>query len=303
MTRPDPESRHIALVVDDNPESLGMVASALEENGMTVLVARDGASAIDLTRRVQPDVILMDAVMPRMDGFETCRRLKAPPDPTPAPIIFMTGLTEPEYILRGLESGGVDYIKKPVVVEELIARLTIHVMNSKLIQSARNALDTSGRSVLAFDRAGHLIWGSPNAIALAGAQGDLIGPEGTAHSTLRAWLTTLPNMPISQITPLQFQTLVLHFVGTTSSGELLIKLQSGSGESNEAALARSFELTDREAEVLFWLTRGKTNRDIGQILSLSARTVNKHLEQVFQKMGVDNRTSAAVLADRVLNSE
>jgi DNA-binding NarL/FixJ family response regulator len=303
MTRPDPESRHIALVVDDNPESLGMVASALEENGMTVLVARDGASAIDLTRRVQPDVILMDAVMPRMNGFETCRRLKAPPDPTPAPILFMTGLTEPEYILRGLESGGVDYIKKPVVVEELIARLTIHVMNSNLIQSARNALDTSGRSVLAFDRAGHLIWGSPNAIALAGAQGDLIGAEGTAHSTLRAWLTTLPNMPISQITPLQFQTLVLHFVGTTSSGELLIKLQSGSGESNEAALARSFELTDREAEVLFWLTRGKTNRDIGQILSLSARTVNKHLEQVFQKMGVDNRTSAAVLADRVLNSE
>ncbi|MBO6895661.1 MAG: helix-turn-helix transcriptional regulator, partial [Roseibium sp.] len=70
----------------------------------------------------------------------------------------------------------------------------------------------------------------------------------------------------------------------------------------ENVLAVAFELTPREAEVLYWLTLGKTNRDISAILGLSARTVNKHLEQIFQKMGIDNRTSAAVMADRVLNS-
>lgn len=72
--------------------------------------------------------------------------------------------------------------------------------------------------------------------------------------------------------------------------------------SREAILCDQFSLTEREAEVLFWLTQGKTNADIGLILGLSKRTINKHLEQVFQKMGVDNRTAAAVMADRVLSA-
>ena len=81
----------IALVVDDTPETLGMVSAALEDSGITVLVATDGTSAIELTRRVTPDVILMDAMMPGMNGFETCRILKFGPEPVMTPIIFMTG--------------------------------------------------------------------------------------------------------------------------------------------------------------------------------------------------------------------
>lgn len=134
----------IALVVVDDPGSLAVVVSALEDSGMTVLVARDGARALDLTRRVRPDVILLDAMMPTLDGFETCRRLKAQPDPTPAPIIFMTGLSQPENIPGGLTSGAVDDLAKPLVVEALIARTTIHIMNTKLIQSARAALISPG---------------------------------------------------------------------------------------------------------------------------------------------------------------
>lgn len=114
MASSDFETRSIALVVDDNPESLGMVSAALETHGMTVLVARDGRSAINLTHRVQPDVILMDAIMPEMDGFETCRALKFGPNPVLAPIIFMTGLSDQEHIVKGLRAGGVDYITKPV---------------------------------------------------------------------------------------------------------------------------------------------------------------------------------------------
>ena len=84
--------------------------------------------------------------------------------------------------------------------------------------------------------------------------------------------------------------------------DILVNVLERRTESNKDLLSQAFELTAREAEVLFWLTLGKTNRDISAILGLSARTVNKHLEQVFQKIGVDNRTSAAVLADSVLNS-
>jgi DNA-binding CsgD family transcriptional regulator len=84
---------------------------------------------------------------------------------------------------------------------------------------------------------------------------------------------------------------------------ILIKLIRRNTDSKKGILAKAFNLTLREAEVLYWLTLGKTNRDISAILGLSARTVNKHLEQIFQKMRIDNRTSAAVMADRALHAQ
>lgn len=290
--------KSIALVVDDNPDSIGMVSSALEQNNMTVLIARDGRSAIDLTRRVEPDVILMDAVMPEMDGFDACRALKLGANPILAPIIFMTGLTEQEHILKGLAAGGVDYVTKPIVVEELIARLGIHVVNSQLLRSARAALDSSDRAVLAFDRAGNLSWGSERALEHISTP---IGQPISAQMT--QWLLTCQSQPISSTQPITQGNVSFQYVGETGVSEIVVKVLKRRTESNEDLLSAAFDLTAREAEVLFWLTLGKTNRDISAILGLSARTVNKHLEQVFQKMGVDNRTSAAVLADRLLNSE
>ncbi|MEL7211957.1 MAG: DNA-binding response regulator [Pseudomonadota bacterium] len=287
----------IALVVDDTPDTLGMVSAALEDSGMTVLVATDGEAAIELTRRVEPDVILMDAVMPGMDGFETCRALKLGADPVTTPIIFMTGLTEKEHLLEGLASGGVDYITKPVVIEELIARLSTHIVNSRLLQSARDALDSSGRTVLACDLNGKVLWGSQKAIDfLNSADAATLGPSWTK------WIADCANRPVSSVQPFETDKLTFQYIGMTASPEILIKPMRRVSQSKEHVLAEAFDLTPREAEVLYWLTLGKTNRDISAILVLSARTVNKHLEQIFQKMGIDNRTSAAVMADRVLNA-
>lgn len=288
--------KSIALVVDDNPESLGMVASALEAQGMTVLVARDGRAAINLTRRVQPDVILMDAVMPDLDGFETCRLLKSGPNPTLAPIIFMTGLKEQENVVKGLKAGGVDYITKPVEIDEMLARLTTHVVNSKLLKSARQAIDAFDRAVLAFDGTGTFLWGSEMGMTVVNDGSlDLLDP------TFRAWLLFCAGQPVSACDPFTGSAADIHYIGVSIAQEILVKAVSQRGMSNEETLQKAFNLTQRESEVLYWLTLGKTNRDISTILSLSARTVNKHLEQVFQKMGVDNRTSAAVMADRKIN--
>ncbi|OSQ50849.1 DNA-binding response regulator [Marivita geojedonensis] len=286
----------IALVVDDTPDTLGMVSSALEDSGITVLVATNGPSAIELTRKVEPDVILMDAVMPGMSGFETCRELKFGSEPVTTPIVFMTGLTEKEHLLEGLASGGVDYITKPVIVEELLARLSTHIVNSRLLQSARDALDTSGRSVLACDRNGKVLWGSQNALAV------LRESDAVFDSSWTAWVANCANRPVSSVQPFETRELTFQFVGMTAAAEILIKPMRSMTDSKDSVLASAFHLTPREAEVLYWLTLGKTNRDISIILGLSARTVNKHLEQVFQKMGIDNRTSAAVKADRVLNA-
>ncbi|MEP3639037.1 MAG: DNA-binding response regulator [Paracoccaceae bacterium] len=287
----------IALVVDDTPDTLGMVSTALEQSGITVLVATDGSSAIELTRRVEPDVILMDAVMPGMDGFETCRMLKRGPDPITTPIIFMTGLTEKEHLLEGLASGGVDYITKPVIVEELIARLSTHIINSRMLQSARDALDTSGRTVLACDYEGTVLWGSQKAVKFLQTTGAAVfGPSW------KTWVASCVNRPVSSVQPFEADDLTFQFIGMTGTREILVKPMRLLSGRKENVLADAFDLTPRESEVLFWLTLGKTNRDISVILGSSARTVNKHLEQVFQKMGVDNRTSAAVMADRVLNA-
>lgn len=294
MKRSNPSAQNLALVVDDQPETLSMVSAALEENGMSVIVARDGQTAIDLVERVQPDVILMDALMPQMDGFETCMRLKAAPLSIAAPIIFMTGLTEADDVVRGLKAGGVDYVTKPVVVDELIARLGIHIANSKLLQSARDALDRSGRSILAFTMDGELSWGSDHAL-------ETFEMNAVDNAALQQWLTTCRRKPLSQLTPLAMNEFELTYVGQSASRELLVKFNRRRTITNEQFLIAQWSLTLREAEVLYWLTLGKTNRDISTILDLSPRTVNKHLEQIFQKMGVDNRTSAAVAADRVLH--
>lgn len=301
MPYADREDRNIALVVDDSPETLGMVTTALEENGISVVVARSGAGALDLAKRILPDVVLMDAVMPQMDGFETCRLLKSDDRLAYAPVIFMTGLTESEHIIKGLLSGGVDYLTKPVVVDELVARIMTHILNARAIQSARQALDASGRSVVAVNPQGAVLWGSPRALRIVGpldADG-MIAAE--VPESFTGWIERCLSLPASQTAPFAFDQSKVSFIGKSPSNEILLNVCSGNRQSPYKLLAASFKLTPREAEVLFWLSMGKTNRDIAQILSLSSRTINKHLEQIFQKMGVDNRTSAAVSADRAIN--
>src|ERR1700747_3585394 len=181
--------RDIALVVDDSPETLRLLTDSLDGAGMTVMVALDGAAAMRIIDQITPDIILLDAVMPGMDGFETCRRLKREADVSNVPVIFMTGLAETEHIVRGLEAGGVDYVTKPIVIEELLARIRVHLANARRTQSARAALDVSGRYLLAVNRQGKIMWATPQAQKLLT---DSLGPGGEEElalpDLLRQWL-------------------------------------------------------------------------------------------------------------------
>src|SRR3954469_17148811 len=163
------ETRDIVLVVDDSPNTLSVLTDAIEEAGMTVLVAREGEHALSIVEKVIPDVILMDAVMPGTDGFETCRRLKQNRALAHVPVIFMTGLTDSVHIIEGLEAGGVDYVTKPIVPGELLARIRVHIGNARLAQSARTALDVFGRYLLAVNRAGRVLWCTPQAAKILNA--------------------------------------------------------------------------------------------------------------------------------------
>src|ERR1700738_4764841 len=159
----EPKKRDVALVVDDSPETLRLLTDALDGAGMTVMVAMDGAAAMRIVDQITPDIILLDAVMPGMDGFETCRRLKRDAGLSHVPVILMTGLAETEHIVHGLEAGGVDYVTKPIVIEEMLARIRVHLANARLTQSARDALDVTGRFLLAVSRQGHILWATPQA--------------------------------------------------------------------------------------------------------------------------------------------
>jgi len=113
--------------------------------------------------------------MQGIDGFEACRRLKRNPDLAGVPVIFMTGLTETDDVVRGFEAGGVDYVTKPIVIEEMLARIRVHLANARLMQSARAALDATGRFLLALNRQGEVVWATPQAKKL------LLGDEPAAR--------------------------------------------------------------------------------------------------------------------------
>jgi len=298
----EPKKRDIALVVDDSPEALRLLTDALDGAGMTVMVAMDGAAALRIVDQITPDIILLDGVMPGMDGFETCRRLKRDAGLSNVPVIFMTGLAETEHIVRGLEAGGVDYVTKPIVVEEMLARIRVHLANARMTQSARAALDVSGRFLLAVNRQGAVLWVTPQAQKILsdnlapGATGVLVLPPPMLQWLERAQENrTGSKMPATVAFP-ENERLRLQYMGQLGPNEFLLRLAKESSTSMPAEFSSELGLTSREGEVLSWLAKGKTNRDIAQILGLSPRTVDKHLEQIYAKLGVENRTAAAAIA-------
>lgn len=129
------------LIVDDVPANLDVLYPALEDSGYQVLVATSGESALDVVTRETVDLILLDVQMPGIDGYETCRRLKANPESRDVPVIFLTASGDTTGVVEGLESGGVDYVTKPFRHEEVLARVRTHLTNAFLSRSLaeRNA--------------------------------------------------------------------------------------------------------------------------------------------------------------------
>jgi two-component system, sensor histidine kinase and response regulator len=131
----------VVLVVDDTATNLALVADALEGNDLRVMVARDGREALKRAELVQPDLILLDVMMPDLDGFETCQRLKANPQTCEIPVIFMTSLARIEDKIEGFRAGAVDFVTKPLQMEEVAARVKTHLKLRALqrLQEEQNA--------------------------------------------------------------------------------------------------------------------------------------------------------------------
>jgi DNA-binding NarL/FixJ family response regulator len=290
---PTPESeRPVVLVVDDAPSSLGVLCDTLEASGYTVLVAGDGESALRLLELVVPDAILLDGLMPGLSGFDTCRRIKANAALAHIPVLFMTGLSETPHVVEGFESGGVDYVVKPVRAQEVLARLHTHARNAHIARMARDAVDVAGMGVVLIDAQGRVAWRSPQAALWLHALGEPSAP-GQLPVALDPVLAGGASVVLSTLAGTR---LSVRNLGTATLGETMLLLAPHKeGPAGTSRLADA-ALTPRETEVLSWLAKGKTNRDIGEILGMSPRTVNKHLEHIFEKLGVETRSAAAALA-------
>lgn len=280
----------VVLVVDDAPQSLGVLCASLEAEGYTVLVARDGESALARLDLATPDAILLDALMPGLSGFETCRRIKQDPALSHIPVIFMTGLSETPHIVEGFESGGVDYVVKPVRAQEVLVRLATHVRNARAVRLAREAVDVGGHGVLVLDAQGRVAWRSPQAAAWLRE----FHPQGLPA----AWAEE--GVPEHRSTGADGRVLSVRHAGAVGLGERMLLLRVQAASELPPTRLSTASLTPRETEVLSWIAKGKTNRDVGEILGMSPRTVNKHLEHVFEKLGVETRAAAAALASREL---
>jgi len=312
----DRANSDVVLIVDDVPDNLAVLHDALDESGYTVLVATSGEAALQRAAQALPDIVLLDAMMPAMDGFEVARRLKADVRTAHIPIIFMTGLTETEYLVAALDAGGIDYVTKPIKPKEVLARMNVHLQGARRARQevrqagqARSALDAFGYASITMRASdGKLMWQTPLARDLLrdyfGA--NTLHLQNHAPPIVVEWLQRHLADALAQIEPPRLSveqgskrlSFRLHQQTGDSEGggDWLIVMREVSDAAVIEAMSLSFKLTTREAEVLYWVVKGKTNRDIGEILGSSPATAKKHLERVYVKLGVETRTAAAGMA-------
>ncbi len=180
------------LIIDDTPINLRVAVEYLETHGFRVLIAQDGPEGITRAELVDPDLILLDVMMPGMDGIETCRRLKASELTWDIPVIFMTSLTEPEAKLAGFRAGAVDYVNKPLQIDELIARVTTHLEINAERKRARALLHKREQEFRA------LVENSPDFIARFDTQCRYLYANPSLQGLLQTPLASLLGKPLAE---------------------------------------------------------------------------------------------------------
>ena len=307
----NPAERPTLLIVDDLPANLGVLLDFLGHAGYRVLVATSGERALEQLAHVQPDLILLDLAMPGLDGYETCRRLKADERWRAIPVLMLTALSDVVDKVRGFGAGAVDFITKPLEPDEVLARVRTHLQ----IRSLQRTLED--KNALLREISGLLQQSLDRAVVVARREGDV------AFCTRRACAMLDRYFP-GQATPDQLpEALVRRIAGNPAApwrvthagdGCLEIRWARGAGQSEDELIMLWLEenaapavahspagllalgLTSREAEVLYWITCGKTTADIAEILGNSPGTVKKQVQATLEKLGVETRLAAALRA-------
>jgi len=288
MTTP-PHGR--ILLVDDTPANLSLLIDALSEAGHEVLVAENGRSALAVLDHTTPDLVLMDVVMPGWDGIETCRQVKARPECRDLPVIFMTAVGDAPERLRAFEAGGVDYITKPIYPPEVLARVSAHLQIRALQRSLADEL------ALRVEAEEQLSQSLDRAIVIATAAGEIVFATRLAEDLLHKHH---PERAPGKMPATLAADLVVRRLADPERSDLNFHVLEERGAPPGPGALRRLGLTPREAEVLYWIAQGKSNPDIAIIIGANVRTVHKHVEHIFQKLGLESRHAATLAALDIL---
>lgn len=293
------------LLVDDVPANLGVLLDVLHTAGYALRVAESGERALQQMRHMRPDLVLLDVMMPGLDGFETCRRLKAEPAWRGIPVIFMTALTDVVDKVKGFEAGAVDYIAKPLHPQEVLARVRAHLDLRELQQSLedevarRTALEAQlqqslDRAVIMVAPDGSMPFCTRRAAQMLARHCEMANDR--LPMAFHAWLHRDGTAPLEIIGPAG-RLRARRFAEPGGGGDLCLLVLE---EENTAAPSLDpllgLGLTAREAEVLYWIAQGKTNPEIAIVIDSAANTVKKHAQNVMEKLSVETRTAAARIA-------
>ncbi len=321
------------LIIDDQPINLAVAVGNLEAYDFEVLTARDGAAGIRRARSTQPDLILLDIGMPGIDGFETCRRLKASSETAAIPVIFMTARTDAEAKVRGFEVGAVDYVTKPFETAELTARVQTHLelralrlgleqqvstrtaeLEQELAQGARHLRERDHLLAMVRLQSDQLREMTLQWIDDRGQRDTGIGEALHAQVTKRLRLVQMQLEQAQEMARGQSGELGACLrERLDEAAQLLQPAVDGSIElegtlrtpADEARDNPLLSLSTREHEVLHLLVGGSSNKEIAALLDLARTTVSTYRMRILEKLGVDDVASLVrvVVEQRLVSPE
>lgn len=318
------------LIVDDTPANLSLLFDALEQAEYRVLVAENGVNAVDNAVQSKPDLILLDVMMPEIDGFDVCRQLKSWPETADIPVIFLSALGDIVDKLRGFEVGGVDYITKPIDVSEVFARVNTHLTVRQLQQQLQNQnewLETRVRQRTA-ELEAEIIRRQQSEEERKKLL-DVVRNQSDQLRQLTEWLIAQQqqqHLSIADYIDIQFRQGLLYAMAQIDLLEILIderqvntakedvatqltKLRSAlqqlefgvskalsdlaqpTQEVQSALDNPLLKLSAREREVLELIVTGKSNPEIAQLLYLTENTVRTYRSRMMQKLQIDDLAS------------
>ena len=292
------------LIVDDTPGHLSLLVDALHSAGYRPLVASSGESALQRLATVVPDLVLLDMRMPGMGGLATLAQLRERLPGENLPVIFMTAVEETEQKVAAFAAGAVDYVTKPFQTSEVLARIELHLrlvrtqrkLSAEIAwreQTERVLQAALEQAVLVVDANRRVQFITPRATHLLERyfSADQTGPlPEPIRKLLEPWRSTRASFGQT------CGTLVVRLVadpGVSESAMVLLEERRAAGDYEPL---RKLGLSERETEVLYWMSEGKSNPEIGIIVGAAAATVKKHAENLYYKLGVDNRAAATRMA-------
>ncbi len=320
---PDEETapRARVLIVDDVPANLDVLVDVLDGAGYDVRVAESGEGALRQLDHARPDLILLDVTMPGIDGYETCRRVKADLRWRDTPVLFLTAHHDPAEKLRGFDAGAVDFITKPLHPPEVLARVRAHLQIRALQHAlAERNVELERAVALRLEAERQLQESLDRAVLIVGEGGTIqfctrlarrlltrFFPGENDQSArlpvaLADWAADAARRPGPWTGPGAETRLGarLFAEGQPGAGFMLLLEEKPSGAVGSPGRLTALGLTAREAEVLYWIAHGKTSPEIAIILDAAPNTIKKHVQNILPKLGVETRLAAALRAAELM---